>query len=389
MTPLDDLEAENQLLRSIIEVTTADLDMASLTRLVAASVTAATRSDVCFVHLVDEDRGGLMLVGGTPPFDELAGTIQLAMGQGVAGWVAQHAEPAVVPDKWKDNRYRYIPELRGEDFASMMSVPMIVRGGQVVGVLNVHARAARTFDEHDLALLLRVASMLARAVENANLYKRLEEREDALENFAVSTIDAQEMERRRLAGEIHDGISQPLISLWFHLLATEDAARGDVAVLGALSKAKDLAVVALDEARNAIAALRPTVLDDLGLAPGLESLAKSIPGVDVTADVSPCQLPTHIEVALYRIAQEALQNVMKHADASRISLVLRRAADGVHLLIADDGNGFSLQDARGVSDQSYGLAGMKERAELVGGSLSVESRPGRGTTVEVIIPGSG
>lgn len=381
-----DFEAENVLLRSIIEVTTSDLDLRSVATRVAASVTAASRTDVCFVHLIDESTGGLVLIGGTPPFDELAGTIQLAMGQGVAGWVAQHAKPAVVPDKWKDSRYRYIPELRGEDFLSMMSVPMIVRGGQVVGVLNVHSRAARDFNDDDLALLVRVASMLARAVENAGLYERLGQREDALERFAASTIDAQEMERRRLAGEIHDGISQPLISLWFHLLATEDAAREDPAVLTALAKAKELAVIALDEARSAISALRPTVLDDLGLGPGLESLAKSLPGLDVTVDVGASDLPVHTEVALYRIAQEALQNVVKHAEATRVRLLLYRADDGVHLLVEDDGVGFAPEAAPGVSAHSYGLSGMNERTELIGGRLSVVSRRGRGTTIEVVVP---
>lgn len=387
MTSGRDSEAENGLLRSIIEVTTADLDLRSVATRVAASVTAATGSDVCFVHLVDEEARRLVLAGGTPPFDELAGTIQLPMGQGIAGWVAQHAEPAVVPDKWKDSRYRYIPELRGEDFLSMMSVPMVVRGGQVVGVLNVHSRAARDFDADDLALLVRVASMLARAVENARLYERLAQREDALERFAASTIDAQEQERRRLAGEIHDGISQPLISLWFHLLATEDAAREEPAVLSALSKAKELAVLALDEARSAIAALRPTVLDDLGLGPGLESLAKSLPGLDVTVDVAACELPAHTEVALYRIAQEALQNVVKHAEATTVRLSLQSADDGVHLLVADDGVGFVPDAAPGTSARSYGLSGMKERAELIGGHLSVASRKGRGTTIEVVVPG--
>jgi two-component system, NarL family, sensor kinase len=91
-------------------------------------VTEATASDVCFVHVLDDERQRLVLMGATPPFTSLSGTVELALGEGVAGWVALHAEPAVVPDKWKDDRYVYIPALRGEDYESLVSVPLMGRG---------------------------------------------------------------------------------------------------------------------------------------------------------------------------------------------------------------------------------------------------------------------
>ncbi|HEV2760398.1 MAG TPA: GAF domain-containing protein, partial [Acidimicrobiales bacterium] len=210
------------LLEHIIEVTSADLDVREVSQRGAALVTEATDSDVCFVHLLDDELHRVVLAGATPPFDEQVGSVQLALGEGIAGWVAKHARPAVVPDKWKDSRYRYIPELRGQDFASMVSVPMLARG-RVVGVLNVHSRAARDYGDDDLVLLRQVATVMAGAIENARLYRRLAEREETLERFASRTVEAQELERRRLAGEIHDGISQRLVSLWYHLLAAEDA----------------------------------------------------------------------------------------------------------------------------------------------------------------------
>src|SRR5205085_7561989 len=221
MSPTDPV-AENALLRRIIEATSADLDVHEVAQRVAALMTEATGADVCFVHVVDEEHSRVQLVGATPPFDEVVGTVELAVGEGVAGWVAQHAEPAVVPNKWEDRRYKYIPALRGEDYTSMLSVPMLVHG-RVVGVLNVHAKEARVWDDHAVTLLSDVANLMAHGIENARLYARLAEREEMLENFAARTVDAQELERRRLAGEIHDGISQRLISLWYHLLAAEDA----------------------------------------------------------------------------------------------------------------------------------------------------------------------
>ena len=386
-----------ELLEHIIEVTSADLDVREVSQRVAALVTAATRSDVCFVHLVDEELRRVVLVGATPPFDEQVDNVQLAIGEGIAGWVAKHAQPAVVPDKWKDSRYRYIPELRGEEFTSMVSVPMLVRG-RVVGVLNVHSRLARNYGDDELLLLTQVANLMARAIENARLYHRLAEREEMLERFATRTVEAQELERRRLAGEIHDGISQRLVSLWYHLLAAEDAVSGgepsgQIAdpdrARRELGTAKALATEALAEARAAITGLRPFVLDDLGLGPGLESLGRSLNGLEVEVEVEPVHLPGHVEVALYRIAQEALQNVVKHAEATTVRLRLVGDGDGVHLVITDDGRGFDLDEEAVAEDRhSYGLVGIRERAELIGASLTLTSRPGNGTTVEVVVPRS-
>jgi signal transduction histidine kinase len=381
---------EVRLLGLIIDATSADMDVSDVVQRVAGLVTEATGSDVCFVHLLDEERGCVVLAGATPPFDEQIGQVELRLGQGIAGWVALHAEPAVVPDKWQDARYRYIPALRGEDYASMVSVPMLIpRGRRVVGVLNVHSKEPRNYGPYDLALLTQVANLMARAIENARLYQRLAEREEMLESFATRTIEAQEHERRRLAGEIHDGISQRLISLWYHLLAAEDGARAaDVVVVQReLDVAKELATAALEDARGAIVGLRPTTLDDLGLGPSLESLARSLPVTEVAVEVEAVTLPPHVEVALYRIAQEAFQNVVKHASASRVELRLYRDDEGVHMIVTDDGKGFD-ENPSGDEEyrHTYGLLGIQERAELIGAKVNVRSSPQLGTTVELLLP---
>ncbi|HVW30971.1 MAG TPA: GAF domain-containing sensor histidine kinase, partial [Acidimicrobiia bacterium] len=335
-----------------------------------------------------EPRQRLVLMGATPPFTSLSGTVELALGEGVAGWVALNAEPAVVPDKWHDERYVYIPALRGEDYESLVSVPLLGRGQHVVGVINVHARKPRRYGDHDVELLTHVGNLMARTIENARLYGRLADRERMLEQFAARTVEAQEMERRRLAGEIHDGISQRLVSLWYHLQAAEAFAADPAVVTQELAAAKDLTSAALDEARRAIAGLRPSVLDDLGLGPSLESLAHTVSGPEIDVDIAPCRLPPHVEVALYRIAQEALQNVMKHAGAERVTVRLSTQRGAVHLVVEDDGAGFAPADVGGNrnGDPCYGLVGMQERAELVGARLSVTSQPGSGTRIQVEMP---
>src|SRR5207247_130509 len=268
----------------------SDLNLRDVAEQVAVLVTEATESDVCFVHVLDDARQVLVLMGATPPFTSLSGTVELALGDGVAGWVALHAEPAVVPDKWKDERYVYIPARRGEDYESLVSVPLLGRGQKVVGVLNVHSRKPRRYGNHDVDLLSQVGNLLARTIENARLYERLAVREQMLEQFAARTVEAQEIERRHLAGEIHDGISQPLISLWYHLNAAEAFAEDPAVVAHELGRAKDLTGAALDEARRAIAGLRPSTLDDLGLGPSLESLAHTVAGPEVEVDIAPARL---------------------------------------------------------------------------------------------------
>lgn len=390
MHPADDHQrlAWVGLLRRIIEITAEDLDLRDVVRQVAALIVEATAADVCFVHLLDEERGCLVLAGATPPFDELAGTIELALGEGVAGWVAGTGQPLVVEDKWHDPRYKYIPALRGEDYETLVSLPMVRRGHHVVGVVNVHSKARRSVSAEELAVLSDVAGLLAGIVENARLYSRLAEREAELERFAASTIELQELERRRVAADVHDGISQRLVSLWYHLSAAEETLASDSGqVTAELGAAKELTAAALEEARRTIVGLRPAVLDDLGLGPGLESLAATLPGVSAVVELVACELPAHVETALFRIAQEALQNVAKHSGARSVRVALTTTDSGVRLEVSDDGRGFDVDREREERrPDAYGLAGMSERATLVGARVTFASTPGAGTTVTVDVP---
>jgi two-component system NarL family sensor kinase len=382
----------------VIETISAGLDLDVMLQGVTRLVTETTATDVCFVHLMDERGGKLALRGATPPFDSMVGQIELSAGEGVAGWVAVHGEPVVIVDnKTSDPRYRYIPALRGEDFTSMVSVPVVTPLGHLVGVLNVHTRARREFTTADVDLLRSVAGLVAGAIENASLHRRLAEREEQLERFAEQTMEWQELESRRLAGEIHDGISQRIVSLFFHLSAAADAIAAEPAVAAEqVARAQELASAALDETRLAIAGLRPPVLDDLGLAASLESLGRSFPQHEVRVDVANCRLADHIETAVYRTAQEALQNVAKHARATTVQLRMTVHADRVVLEVSDDGQGIAGSarqvpggpaiPAASTVPTGFGLSGMRERAELLGGKLVITSAPGRGTTVRLVLP---
>jgi len=383
-----DAEREAQLLRRVIETISAGLDLDRILQGVAQLVTETTETDICFVHLLDERAGKLQLRGATPPFDTMVGSIELAVGEGVAGWVADHGEPAVIIDnKTADPRYRYIPALRGEEFTSMISVPVVTPLGHLVGVLNVHTRRRREFTAADVELLRSVAGLVAGAIENARLHRRLAEREEALETFAERIVEWQENERRRLAGEIHDGISQRIVSLFFHLSAAADAIPVAPRVAAEqVARAQELAAAALDETRSAIAGLRPPVLDDLGLAASLDSLAHTFPTLAVCVEAAELSMAEHAETAVYRTAQEALQNVAKHAAARSVLVRLYRQADRAVLEVTDDGAGFDATAPGRPGPTGFGLSGMRERAELLGGRLDLATAPGQGTTVRLEIP---
>lgn len=383
---LVDANREVALLLDIIAATSSGPGVEPMAAAVAQMITAATASDVCFVHVLDDTDQSLTLAGATPPFDEQVGRIRLPLGAGVSGWVAQHREPVVIlSNKEEDPRYMPIESLRGSEFTSMASVPMETEPGGLVGVLNVHTISRRDFTPRDIQLLLVIGRLIAGGLHQARLHRQLGARERAHENFAEQVIAAQENERRRLAADIHDGISQRLVSLTYRLDAAAravDRQQCDQAV-EQIERARDLIGLTLAEARSAIGGLRPPVLDDLGLAGGLASLAASITEVDLDLDLAEVRVPEHIEVALYRIAQEGLQNVVKHARAGSARLRFAVDAGVARLEVADAGVGF---DPGAATPEGFGMLSMAERAELVGGRLSVLSRPGAGTTVTVTVP---
>lgn len=398
---LGDADREVALLLDVVAATSSGPGLEAMAAAAARMITAATGSDVCFVHVLDETNRYLNLAGATPPFDEQVGQICLPLGSGVSGWVATHRNPVVIADnKEADSRYVPIGSLRGSDFTSMASVPMETEPGGLVGVLNVHTVERRDFTARDVQLLLVIGRLIAGAWYQAGMHRQLTARERAHENFAEQVIEAQEIERRRLAGDIHDGISQRLVSLTYRLDAAARAVDEDNSVEAAeqIARSREMVGMTLEEARSAINGLRPPVLEDLGLAGGLASLATSVPQLGFALDLADERLPEHIEVALYRIAQESLQNVVKHSQAGAARVRFSVCDNVARLEVTDDGVGFdvgppgtgaddvSVDHAPGSKRCGYGMLSMAERAELVGGRFVVRSHLGSGTTVTVTIP---
>ena len=213
--------------------------------------------------------------------------------------------------------------------------------------------------------------------------------EETIRALLSDVISAQEEERRRIARELHDETAQTLTSLLVGLRALEESPEIAQAreAAGAL---RTSVAAALESVKRIARGLRPSILDDLGLEEALERLGAEmnrVHGFSVDLEVTGARVPRlaeATEVALYRIAQEALTNAGKHAAAKSVSVIVHRNHVTVRLVIEDDGKGFDVAEA--LSGRQLGLVGMRERAHLVGGSMSVESSRGRGTTIGVSVP---
>ena len=375
--------AREDLLQHVIDLTVEIGDVRALAGAVAELVRRTTRVDVVFVFVLDDDDRQLTLTGATSPFESAVGTVHLPLGEGVSGWVASRGTPVVLADKLDDTRWRRFPQLRGEEFTSMASVPMDTASGEVVGVLNVHTVQRREWDDEDVALLHSTARMVAGAVQTARLLRHLDLRRREQQALCSRLVDVEEHERARLAGELHDGVAQRIAALSFHLSAALEALP-DVAEAGAqLRRAAELVDLTAAETRSAVRALRPPLLDDLGLVASLHALSRDVVGVAVDVQVDPVTLTPVQETALYRITQEALHNVIKHAGARNVRVRLRRDGPWAVLEVKDDGRGVLPESP---DPGTHGLTSMRDRARLLGADLDVTGRAGQGTTVRVAVP---
>src|SRR5579884_56977 len=220
----------------------------------------------------------------------------------------------------------------------------------------------------------------------------LEAIDDANRLRATQIINAQEEERKRIARELHDETSQVLTSLLISLAVLEESVTSKEAH-DRIAETRRLAHQTLRAIRSLSIDLRPSALDDLGLLPALRWYVKEYQKkcsieVDFVSSGFKERLPAEMETALYRIVQEALTNTARHAQAKRVSIMLKEGEKEIEGIISDDGIGFDIEALRKSPDneRGLGLAGMTERAVLLDGSLDIESRPGHGTTITVHIP---
>lgn len=263
---------------------------------------------------------------------------------------------------------------------SELCVP-IVASGRVLAVLNLESREIAAFTDEDVAVLETVADVLASAIENARLYQRAQE---------AAVLE----ERSRLARDLHDSISQQL----FSMTLTAQAARAHLErnpnrAGSQLERLQETAAAALSEMRALIFQLRPPALNEQGLIGALQQHVGALgrrEGLTVNLNVSgEDRFARGVEQAIYRIAQEALNNVVRHAGACYVDVNLDVEEDQIRLRIADDGRGFDPGSINPSHGRHLGLISMRERAAELGGRLEVRSQPGQGTEIMMTVPNNG
>ncbi len=328
------------------------------------------------------------------------GTSACDEGQVLTTYVLQSGQPAI----FLDGLLEPLPEMLANSKSEARPLPIgncllgfplgdvaSVSGGLVLGLSAEMTLLSR----RDLSLLETIASQLTIAIENATRYGESQARETLRGELLHQVVSAQERERQRIARELHDGTGQTLTALGLGFAAASENVQNDPALAAAqLTELKVISTQALQELRDLIRDLRPSLLDDLGLVPALQSQVKLFAertGVraEFVLNGPRRRVQPEIETIVFRIAQEALTNVAKHARASQVTVQISFTEEDISLEVRDDGQGFVPHDvleASGGRHQAWGLLGMQERVALVGGACVVHSEPGQGTAVQVSIP---
>jgi len=376
-----------QIERSVIEVTeevTSELELDRVLPKVMEIAVDLAKADGGAIALLDEERNVIRYpyLHHLPP--ELA-DVTVSKGEGLSGEVMATGEPMVI-DNYRTYR-NAIPAFVDAGLNSVLVVP-IVSGERTFGALSVLSiDQAEAFSDREVAILTAIGREAGIAIENAYLYENMR-------FYARQITQAQESERRRIARELHDDTIQSLVALSRRLeaIATSENLSSEK-VADDIAELQEATGQIIKRVRRFSQDLRPSILDDLGLLPTLEELTASLNRQDgLRAEFrvkgEERRLSSEMELTLFRIAQEALNNVRKHADADHVITTVEISEGAVKMTVEDDGRGFSpptLTD-HPTAATKLGLIGMHERARLLGGSLAVKSKPGQGTKIVVNVP---
>jgi signal transduction histidine kinase len=359
-----------------------ELELEPLLGLVARRLRSLIQARLVLIALPEAGADELSIRAADGEGSDAYGLVgmQLQLGGSKTGRVLQRGRSeridAVLDDPEIDQQ-----AARRMGVRSALYVPLVVRG-QPLGVVVAHDKlggASSSFTDDDVRLTESLATRAASAVDLSERVSR-----DAVRRV----VEAQELERARLARELHDETGQALTSILLGLKALEERV-GTADGGAAITELRDLVVATLQDVRRLAVELRPAALDDFGLVPALERLRDTTMeqgriAVELKSDLDDRRrLPAETETALYRIVQEALTNVLKHADATRVTVRLRLHEKTVELVVQDNGAGF---DPSAVRDGGLGLVGMRERVALLGGRMVVESSDGAGTMLKAEVP---
>jgi signal transduction histidine kinase len=295
--------------------------------------------------------------------------------------------PIIVTDTQTDPRFQGWDDMN--TIRGWMGVPLMVRN-EVIGFLTLESRQVGTYDRVEAELAQAFANQAAVAIQNAQLFEQGRVGQARLQSLSRRLVEIQESERRHVARELHDEAGQALTSLMVGLRLLERDADCPDSIITRVGELKHMTNEVLENLHRLAMDLRPASLDHLGLVAALRQYIETFAQqhhltVEFEAvGLDDQRLSPAVETNLYRIVQEALTNVIRHAQATHVGVLLKRRRDQIVTIVEDNGVGFDPKEV--VQSARLGLLGMRERAEMMGGTLTVESTVGTGTTIFVEAP---
>jgi signal transduction histidine kinase len=390
------LAKENMRLKTLLPLfelnksLVSELDADKIFNRIVNLVCIETRADRVSLMLMDDFSQQLIIKSAIGLPGELIGKGEEISDDSIAWSVVETGRAILLNGEAKQIKLTGNPEV-----VSSLCVPLLLKK-KVIGVINCSKITSRIpFTEGDLELLYILAGQAAIAIENATLFDSVKIHQRNLERFLKKSLTAQEDERRRISSELHDGLAQWLVSASYGMQLCEAylTAERQEDTLNEIKRTNNILNQSVKELRRIILDLHPIALAELGL---IEALRRQVEGFnrengavcDFRMVGSMEGLSLIQEVSIYRIILEAMNNIRKHAHALHVDLVLKFDLEYASVEISDDGQGFDLSEA--LSDKgaksSIGLITMKERAEMLGGKLNVDSRSGTGTKIYVTLP---
>ncbi len=282
------------------------------------------------------------------------------------------------------NLIRESMKLHGQ---TLILAPIRVKKDRM-GVLVMLYRDATTITPQHRQVLGGICNQLGVTLQNSQLWEQLRHKEQLRAQLLTKVVSAQEEERQRISRELHDETGQALTSLLVQLKILERSPN-PTEVRAQVESIRQLVARTLQEVRRLAADLRPAALDDLGLISALEGYTYNYAGkTGIHVDFQPhnvehVRLPHDVEIMLYRVIQESLTNIARHASASEVMVSMRHAQGHIHLQIQDNGCGFNVAEVLNGGERGLGILGMQERIQLLGGSFELNSTPGTGTQINV------
>jgi PAS domain S-box-containing protein len=380
---LDRLKA----VQRVTEAALADLAADDLLRELLKRVRRLLAADMATVLLLSDDRESLTVRLSDGMSEPNERKRRIPCGLGIAGTIAATRRPLIVEDLRKAD---VVSPFLKKKVRSLMGVPLIVEG-DLLGVLHVATRRPRLFTSQELALLQTVAGQIALGLDRSRLFEEIRAGRSRLEALSRRLVDLQEAERQEIARELHDEVGALLTGL--KVLLEHEARRLTPDRNGnRLDRRREMRRIVnelMARVRDLSMDLRPPMLDDLGLSPTLLwHIERFQTQTGVEVDFRPAGLrrryAPEVETAVFRIVQEALTNVARHAKVRRARVEVAADRSGIRLVVQDAGCGFDAQAV--LARPSSGLSGMRERARLLGGQLAIESSPGVGARLTARIP---